>query len=55
MAHHPAAGGHQDEKESPEQFGEETTPLLAGIVEVGDAIDDLLFVPSYRSEFWNFL
>ena len=50
VAHHAATGGHQHQEEGPEHLGEEATPLLAGVLEVGDAIEDALLVVRQRSE-----
>ncbi len=40
LAHHPAARRHEDEEEGPEQLGEEPPPLLLGVLEVLDRVDD---------------
>jgi hypothetical protein len=43
------AGGHQDEQEGAEQLREQPPPFLAGILEIGNAIDDALFVARDRA------
>ena len=49
MAHHAAAGCHQHEEERAEKLGEQATPFLVRVVEVGDAVFDALFVASEQS------
>ncbi len=44
MAHHPAASRGEHQEESAEKLGEQTSPLLARILEVFDPVDDLLLV-----------
>ena len=50
VAHHPATGGDEHQEERPEQLREQTSPLLARIVEVGDSIHDPLLVASDRTK-----
>ena len=50
MTHHAATGRHQYEEERPQHFGEETPPLLARVVEVLNALHDLLLVAGERSK-----
>ena len=49
VTHHAATGRHQYEEERPQHLGEEAPPLLAGVVEVLDALHDLLLVAGERS------
>lgn len=49
MARHAAAGRHEDEEERAEHLGEQAPPFLAGILEVGDAIDHALLVARDRA------
>ena len=55
MAHHPASGCRQDQEERTQQLGEEASPLLPGIVEVTDPLDDALLVTSDWTERGNLL
>ena len=50
LAHHAPAGGHQDQEERAEKLREQAPPLLARVVEVGDAVDDALLVASERAQ-----
>ena len=55
VAHHPASGCRQDQEERTEQLGEEASPLLPGIVEITDPLDDALLVTSNWTERGNLL
>jgi hypothetical protein len=44
VSHHAATRGDQDQKERSEQFGEQSSPFLSGVVEVVDGIDCGLLV-----------
>ena len=55
VAHHPASGCRQDQEERTQQLGEEASPLLPGIVEVTDPLDDALLVTSDWTERGNLL
>ena len=49
FAHHPAAGGDQDQKEGAEQFGKQTTPFLLRIVKVLDRMNDVRVEPLVKA------
>ena len=49
VAHHAAPGGHQHEQEGAEKLGEQAAPFLVRVVEVSDALFDLLLVASEQS------
>ena len=54
FAHHAAARGDQHQKEGAEQFGEEATPLLVRIVEVGeDSLERLDSVAGVHQVQWT--
>ena len=48
LPHHAAAGGHQDQEEGAEQFGEQPAPFLRRVVEVLDHRDELSLQPRTR-------
>ena len=50
LAHHAPAGGHDHEEERAQQLGEQTSSLLAWVVEIADAFDDVLLVAGDRAE-----
>ena len=50
VAHHAPAGRRQDQEEGAEQLGEQAPPLLARVVEVVDAVDEVLLVAGERAE-----
>ena len=52
LAHHPPAGGHEDEEERPEQLREEPAPLLTRVVEVLEGCVELLELPLDVTRHW---
>ena len=51
LAHHPAAGRHEDEEERPEQLREQAPPLLLRVLEVLDRVDDRRLEPLLERPF----
>jgi len=44
MVHHWSTGSHHHQEEGAEELGEETSPLLARILEVADSLEDGVLV-----------
>ena len=55
MPHHSSTGSRQNKEERAEQLGEQASPFLSRVVEVADALDDVLLVAGQWAERGDFL